>query len=98
MLLNRTLSSMKNVVECPNAQCRNPHVMLSDDFTEGVCARCMFHFCAKCRQHFHPDTACVSGSLAELSAAEGTHLVSLPILYQIIQMNCKYRSYVNVFV
>ncbi|VDK27383.1 unnamed protein product, partial [Taenia asiatica] len=77
MLLNRTLSSMKNVVECPNEGCRNPHVMLSDDFTEGVCARCMFHFCAKCRQHFHPDTACISGPLANLTPAEGIHFLSV---------------------
>ncbi|VDM34950.1 unnamed protein product [Hydatigera taeniaeformis] len=75
MLLNRTLSSMKNVVECPNAECGNPHVMLNDDFAEGVCARCMFHFCAKCRQHFHPDTACISGPLTNLTPEEARDLV-----------------------
>ncbi|KAL5112323.1 hypothetical protein TcWFU_006461 [Taenia crassiceps] len=74
MLLNRTLSSMENVVECPNAECRNPHVMLSDDFTEGVCAQCMFHFCAKCGQQFHPDTACLFGPLASLTPAEARDL------------------------
>lgn len=75
MLLNRTLSSMQNVVECPNEDCKNPHVMLADDFVEGVCAQCMFHFCAKCRQQFHPDTACVSGPLANLSPVEARDLV-----------------------
>ncbi|VDO01293.1 unnamed protein product [Rodentolepis nana] len=57
-LLNRTLSGMENVVECPAEGC-GLHVMLEDDFTRGTCASCHFDFCAKCRQAFHPDTACV---------------------------------------
>lgn len=74
MLLNRTLSAMPNVVECPREGCGHP-VMLEDDFTQGVCTACHFDFCAKCHQDFHPDTACVTGPLADLTPDEARDLV-----------------------
>lgn len=61
---------MPNIVECPAEGC-NSRVMLDDNFTEGVCTVCQFHFCAKCHQAFHPDTACVAGPLANLTPDEG---------------------------
>ncbi|KAM7540853.1 hypothetical protein Aperf_G00000041572 [Anoplocephala perfoliata] len=75
MLLNRTLADMPNVVECPAEGCRNAHVMLDDNYMEGICPVCRFHFCAKCRQAIHPDTACVTGPLANLTANEARDLV-----------------------
>ncbi|VDL18721.1 unnamed protein product [Hymenolepis diminuta] len=74
MLLNRTLADMPNVVECPAEGCDSP-VMLDDNFTEGICTICRFHFCAKCHQAFHPDTACVAGPLANLTPDEARDLV-----------------------
>lgn len=74
-LLNRTLSAMKDIVECPREDCRNGHVMLEEDFTEGRCGQCNFHFCARCRSEFHEDTACRVGPTANLTPEKGTFII-----------------------
>uniref|UniRef100_A0A5K3ENI0 RBR-type E3 ubiquitin transferase n=1 Tax=Mesocestoides corti TaxID=53468 RepID=A0A5K3ENI0_MESCO len=74
-LLNRTLSSMKDIVECPREGCGNCHVMLEADYSQGLCPQCRFHFCARCRLEFHEDTACTTGPIANLSPAEANEIV-----------------------
>ncbi|VDM02576.1 unnamed protein product [Schistocephalus solidus] len=46
-LLNRTLSSMPDMVDCPNRDCRFGHVLLNENRDQGICPSCRFHFCAR---------------------------------------------------
>ncbi|VDM01686.1 unnamed protein product [Schistocephalus solidus] len=69
-LLNRTLSKMPDVVDCPARDCKFGHVLLTKNSDRGICPSCRFHFCVRCRAAFHGDTPCRTGPLKDLSPNE----------------------------
>uniref|UniRef100_A0A0X3QCF4 RBR-type E3 ubiquitin transferase n=1 Tax=Schistocephalus solidus TaxID=70667 RepID=A0A0X3QCF4_SCHSO len=75
-LLNRTLSSMPDMVACPNRDCNFGHVLLNENRDQGICPSCRFHFCARCRAAFHNETACQTGPHTRLSPDKVAELVA----------------------
>nr|VZI45503.1 unnamed protein product [Spirometra erinaceieuropaei] len=75
-LLNRTLSSMPDMVACPNRDCNFEHVLLNENREHGVCPSCRFHFCARCRAAFHDESPCQTGPHTKLSPDEVAGLVA----------------------
>lgn len=68
---------MRDIVECPRPGCPNEHVMLNDNFEEGRCVQCQFHFCARCRSKFHGGDRCREGRIAKLTPDQGNFELSV---------------------
>ncbi|VDN20664.1 unnamed protein product [Dibothriocephalus latus] len=67
---------MPDMVPCPNADCKNEHVLLNEDRVQGVCPTCRFHFCARCKAAYHEGKPCQTGDLTNLTPEEVAEVVA----------------------